>query len=192
MSDPLITSSPNMSSKKMWIAGGVFVTVVAVALLLYFFVFKKSSKSQPQLQPPSMQMQSQEPPSMKMKIGRRFDNLDNLPIGTGVHCESDSQCLNGCGLVTGDPNKQCCQYGTYNNHFGTVCSNKYCTSDNDCPNGCGLVIGDTKQPPQPQCCTNGVIPHYTGPHYPEMGPLDPRMDPLYPEMDSRGSLNICI
>ena len=110
MSDPLITSNPNMSSKKMWIAGGVFVAVVAVALLLYFFVFKKSSKSQPQLQPPSMQMQSPQLPSMKMKIGRRFNNLS---IGTGVHCESDNDCLdgNGCGLVTGDPNKQCCKNG---------------------------------------------------------------------------------
>jgi hypothetical protein len=131
------------------------------------------------LQPPSMQMQSQEPPSMKMKIGRGFDNL---PIGTGVHCESDSQCLNGCGLVTGDPNKQCCQYGTYNNHFGTVCSNKYCTSDNDCPKGCGLVIGDTK----PQCCPNGVL------RSPYPGPPDPEMDPLDPEMGPRGSLNICV
>ncbi len=181
MSDPLITSNPNMSSKKMWIAGGVFVAVVAVALLLYFFVFKKSSKSQPQLQPPSMQMQSQEPPSMKMKIGRGFDNL---PIGTGVHCESETDCLdgNGCGLVTGDPNKQCCRYGTYNNHFGTVCSNKYCTSDNDCPNGCGLVIGYPKQ----QCCTNGVL------RSPYPGPPDPEMDPLDPEMGPRGSLNICV
>ena len=164
----------------------MFFVIVAVALLLYFFVFKKSSKSQPQLQPPSMQMQSPHQ-SMKMKIGRRFDNLDNLPIGTGVHCESETDCFegNGCGLVTGDPNKQCCQYGTYNNHFGTVCSNKYCTSDNDCPNGCGLVIGGK---PKQQCCTNGVLRT----SYPGPGSPDPEMDPLDPEMGPRGSLNICV
>lgn len=157
MSDPVITSNPNMSSKKMWIAGGVFVAVVAVALLLYFFVFKKSSKSQPQLQPPSMQMQSQEPPSMKMKIGQRFDNLHNE---TGVYCESETDCFegNGCGIVTGDPKKQCCRYGTYNNDLETVCLNKYCEFDEECPNGCGIVTDDPQQPPQPRCCTNGITP----------------------------------
>lgn len=70
--------------------------------------------------------------------------------------KSDKDCPggNGCGLVTGDPNKQCCQYGTYNNDFGTVCLNKYCASDEECPNGCGLMTGD----PKPHCCPNGVTP----------------------------------
>lgn len=179
MSDQVISSKPDTSSQKMWIAGGIFF-VVAVVLLLHFFVFKKSSKSE-QPQPPSMQLQSPQPPSMKMKMGRRGE-VDNLPIGTMVHCESDKDCPggNGCGLVTGDSNKQCCRYGTYNNHFGTMCSNKYCTSDSDCPNGCGLVIGDSKQ----QCCPNYVLRTSSGP--------DPFMDPLDPEMGSSDSLNICV
>jgi hypothetical protein len=73
-------------------------------------------------------------------------------LSFGSRCASDSECPNGCGLVTGNPVPQCCQYGAYNDQFGRVCSNKYCTSDNDCPNGCGLVTGD----PKPQCCPNGA------------------------------------
>jgi len=208
-----ITTNPDTSSKKMWMAGGVVALLVALALL-YFLVLKKSPKpnSQPQPSPssPSMQMQfaqspsmkfSQGPdgciieedcqkgyvcrnrtcilasnvcsidencqygyvcqnnmcqPSMKMQFPRGFQS-----IGTGVPCKDHSDCSdgNGCGLVTNDPNKQCCRYGAHDNQFGSVCLDHYCEDDSDCGNNpCGIVDGVTSVRGRTQafCCQNGA------------------------------------
>ena len=43
---PLIIPDTGMSTKKMWIAGGIFAGLITIGLLLYF-VFKKSSDTEP-------------------------------------------------------------------------------------------------------------------------------------------------
>jgi len=98
-------------------------------------------------------------PSMKMQFPRRFQS-----IGTGVPCKDHSDCSdgNGCGLVTNDPNKQCCRYGAHDNQFGSVCLDHYCEDDSYCGGHiqCGIVDGVTsvKGSTQTFCCQNGVIP----------------------------------
>lgn len=196
-----ITTNPDTSSKKMWMAGGVVALLVALALL-YFLVLTKLSKpnSQPSPSPSSsssMQMQFAQSPSMRMKFSQGSNactieedcqngyvcqnNTCQLSIGSGVPCKDHSDCSdgNGCGLVTNDPNKQCCRYGAHNNQFGSVCLDHYCEDDSDCGGHiqCGIVDGVTsvKGSTQTFCCQNGVIPpNMHGPYGP--GPYGPGPD----------------
>ena len=95
------------------------------------------------------------------------DNTSSIPIAcvcqqtgtgwdTGYHCSTDSNCKSGaCALITGDSQKQCCQFYKYKdtNTGNIICSsNKLCTSNSDCLHGCGRVPGN----PTKQCCQNGV------------------------------------
>ena len=95
------------------------------------------------------------------------DNTSSNPIAcvcqqtgtgwdTGYHCSTDSNCKSGaCALITGDSQKQCCQFYKYKDTStgNIICSsNKLCTSNSDCLNGCGRVPGN----PTKQCCQNGV------------------------------------
>ena len=65
------------------------------------------------------------------------------------------QLTGACALITGDHQKQCCQFYKYKDTStgNIIClSNKLCTSNSDCLHGCGRVYAN----PTNQCCENGV------------------------------------
>jgi len=154
-----ITTNPDTSSKKMWMAGGVVVLLVAV-VLLYFLVLTKLSKpnSQPQPSPPSsssMQMQFAQSPSMKMKFSQGPDGcIIEEDCQNGYVCRNRTCILasNACSIDQDCQNGYVCQNNTCQLSIG---SGVPCKDHSDCSdgNGCGLVVTND---PNKQCCRYGA------------------------------------
>ena len=106
MSEPSIKLKPEMSSQKMWVAGGVFIGVAVVAVFVYFLVFKKSPKSKSDACMGDQDCKNGDVCISKMCVGSAPHIIHSAECNSSSECKPSFECKNQKCVVKPQPQPQ--------------------------------------------------------------------------------------